>query len=154
MVDATGGDRSPWRWVGAVGAVLAIAAFFGIHDFTQLKAAFGDSPPACTPAQKFLNHCGQAYFAVSGSWQKTGPCDDTSCPLSATFENQGTETGSASVTFHLTGGGYGAGDTGSACTAVIPPTPPKGVVAAACTIWSPKFSGTQFGVRTVVNNPS
>src|SRR5260370_16406626 len=100
-------DKNEWGWVGAIGAGLAVAAFFGIHNFAQLKAALGGTPapapvaaasPTCEPLQF---HCGETYFAISGVWQTTGPCGATSCPLTGTFLNKGTLAGSPTLTFHL-----------------------------------------------------
>ncbi|MFC1443081.1 hypothetical protein ABUW04_33060 [Streptacidiphilus sp. N1-10] len=159
--------KKDWGWVGTIGAGLAVAAFFGIHNFSELKAALGGAPtatpaaavsPTCSPVQKILDHCGMAYFALSGGWQATGPCGETSCPLSGTFVNEGSVSGTASVTFYL----HAKASDGTTnepavlgqCTAVIPDTPPEGVVSAACTIWSPSTGGVpELGVSENINNP-
>lgn len=146
-----------------VSAALAVAAFFGVHNVDQVKSWLGDtasSTPSATPStgRPCLGvHCGQVYFVTSG-WQAAGPCSSQGCPLTGVFDNQGSEQGSASVTFTLhfkkSDGYTNEADGIGTCTAVIPTTPGHGSTSAGCTVYpTAKLDGRRMGVTTAVWNP-
>lgn len=171
MVDTPTGSGGDGKWlIGAVGTALAVAAFFGIHNFSQLKdwangtGRTGSTSPSAPTAAATAScsvtmlYCGEVHFTAEGPPQFGGACNTSSnggCPVSRVFTNAGTQTGGATATFFLdkqgdTAAPDQAGSVGS-CTAIIPSTPKGGSVAAGCTIY-PSYDG-QVELYSTVNNP-
>jgi hypothetical protein len=155
--------------IGAIGAALALAAFFGIHSWTQLKdlgsstsssasaAVPAPAPVPATPACLDFLTCGKVYFQQVGAPQFMGACnrDSSGCPVSQVFTNIGTVTGGATATFFLdnqsdTSAPDQAGAVGS-CTAIVPAEPTNGSVSAGCTIYTSDTGS--LNLYSVVNNP-
>jgi hypothetical protein len=172
MADTPGGGEG-WKWlIGVAGSVLAVAAFFGIHNVEQLKdllngtststsTSTGDTggtsrSSLASPTPRCFLYCNKVHFNNSGI-QFAGRCGiNSGCPVSGTFINEGTETGGASVTFYLkqknSSGENEDGNVGT-CSIPIPSAPRNGVVSAGCTIYpSAALSGT-VGLTAFVNNP-
>ncbi|MEU6507797.1 hypothetical protein [Streptomyces sp. NPDC046942] len=171
MVDSPKGSDGDGKWlIGAVGTALAVAAFFGIHNFSQLKdwangtsqtSSTSQSAPtasATASCSMAVLYCGEVHFDQEGSPQFEGACHTSSnggCPVSRVFTNVGTQTGGATATFFLdkqgdTAAPDEAGNVGS-CTAIIPSTPKGGSVTARCIIY-PSYDG-QVELYSTVNNP-
>ncbi|MEU6054110.1 hypothetical protein ABZ829_27235 [Streptomyces xanthochromogenes] len=172
MVDTPTGSGGDGKWlIGAVGTALTVAAFFGIHNFSELKDwangtshTVSTSQPVPSPSvtasctTTFL-YCGKVHFSQVGPPQFEGPCHSVGnggCPVSRVVTNTGTETGGATVNFFLEKGGdtsasESAGSVGS-CTAIIPSTPKGGSVTARCTI-NASYQGS-VSLRSAVNDPT
>ena len=170
MVDTPTGSGGDGKWlIGAVSTALAVAAFFGIHNFSQLKdwasgtshtgSASQSAPTASATASCSLAelYCGEVHFDQEGAPQFEGACNTSSnggCPVSRVFTNDGTRTGGATATFFLDKqGDTGPDEAGSvgSCTAIIPSAPKGGSVTAGCTIY-PSYDG-QVTLYSTVNNP-
>ncbi|GAA4117554.1 hypothetical protein ACFW17_25530 [Streptomyces sp. NPDC058961] len=172
MVDAPTGSGGDGKWlIGAVGTALAVAAFFGIHNFSELKdwvngtthtVSTSQPIPSASPktsCSTTLLYCGTVHFSQVGPPQFEGPCNSVSnggCPVSRVVTNIGTETGGATVNFLLdkqgdTSASEPAGSVGS-CTAIVPSTPKGGSVTARCTI-NASYQGS-VSLRSTVNNPT
>ncbi|MFE9558355.1 hypothetical protein ACFYMW_31560 [Streptomyces sp. NPDC006692] len=169
MVDTPTGSGGDGKWlIGAVGTALAVAAFFGIHNFSELRDWASDTSHTVSTSQPVASasatascstisiFCGKVYFAQEGLPQFEGPCNSSGnggCPVSRVVTNQGTETGGATVDFVLykQGATESAGSVGS-CTAIVPSTPKGGSVTARCTI-NTSYQGS-VSLRSTLNNPA
>ncbi|MFF4185018.1 hypothetical protein ACFYZ9_17640 [Streptomyces sp. NPDC001691] len=172
MVDTPTGSGGDGKWlIGAVGTALAVAAFFGIHNFSELRdwangtshtgstsqpAPSASATASCSTISIF---CGKVYFSQVGMPQFEGPCNSSGnggCPVSRVVTNKGTETGGATVEFVLSkqGDASATESTGSvgSCTAIVPSTPKGGSVTARCTINTSYKGGVTL--RSTVNNPT
>jgi hypothetical protein len=129
-----------------VGGVLT-AAFQGgafSHQSISPTAAAASSPPAAV------------FQLVDDSFQ--GPCDDSGCPVTATFENRG-GPGSASATFTIL-----AADKSTelaTCSAPITNTPANGSNTASCKAYSATlmqyfadYLDSSVFVQVDIKNPS
>ncbi|WP_441248565.1 hypothetical protein [Kitasatospora sp. McL0602] len=150
-------------WLAGVGTALTLAAFFGIHNFSDLKAklsgtggagATQSAAPVPKPAQStpcLGLWCGQVHFLTSGI-QFNGSCQSTGCPVSGTFANRGTVAGQASVTFTIQSGDS-SGPRVGACTSPIPFAAKNGVVTASCTIYPSQTLTGNIHLTAEINNP-
>ncbi|MCL9762303.1 hypothetical protein [Frankia sp. AiPa1] len=144
---------------GTVTAALALGAFFGIQNFTQLKALLtpgsstGGAPTSATAScSHFSPYCNRVHFVVSGT-QFAGRCSDLSgCPVSGTFTNMGTRAGQASVIFTLNRDENSGGERVGSCSAPIPVAIENGVVTAGCTIY-PLASSGRITLTALIDNP-
>ena len=108
--------------------------------------------PSDTPCTAL--YCGEAQFIrTSFDWGGSA-CGTDNCSVNATFQNDGSIAGSATVTFTITGLQYGklVYTNLAQCSDAIPETPPGGVASVSCTAYSQgiknfsTYPGVQFGV--------
>ncbi|OIJ68403.1 hypothetical protein [Streptomyces mangrovisoli] len=176
MADGPTGNDGDGKWlIGAIGTALAVAAFLGIHNVSQLEdwakgsshtagtpqptSAFSTTPlfspaPATTATCSSDPYCGTTHFNAEGTPQFDGDCrtsSDGGCPVSRVFTNNGTETGGATATFTLYKDSNHT-DVAATCTAIIPSTPQGGSVTARCTIQT-SYDGKVW-LRAIPNNPT
>ncbi|MEY9875518.1 hypothetical protein ABH931_005022 [Streptacidiphilus sp. MAP12-33] len=171
------GGRIEWKLVfGAIGAVLSLAAFFGVNRWSDVASAFGSGgTPATTagvtpsphpaPTQKSKPRpkpkptctfaCHKASFEPPNP-EADGTCSsDSRCTLTSTFINYGAAAGNASAVFSLaaTLDDEMNGRYLGTCTAIIPVTPPHETTSASCVINFPATPGTLYPGKIVVVNP-
>jgi hypothetical protein len=179
MADASKNDS--WAWLGILASAIAVATFFGINNFTDLKHWLNGTPavqstpapptapayvpPTYTPPTCFI-YCNEIHFVQTSSALFSPECSfAVGCPISAIFTNEGTEAGGASVQFTV----YGADRSGkvvypalAVCDAVIPYATKNEAVRASCTADSASLTnfwtdyagkGYRDGVTVSLQNP-
>ena len=117
-----------------------------------------DTPTASdTPCTAL--YCGEAHFTRTSFDWVGSTCGTDNCSVTATFQNDGSIAGSATVTFTITGIQYGklVYPNLAQCSDAIPETPPGGVTRVGCTAYSEyirnfsTYPGAQFNVTINVS---
>lgn len=158
--------KTNWAAVGAIAAsasaLVAFMAYTAPHSPPTPTPQ--ESPPYTTPPQEqtvtvthtsqaspscAVRYCGETHFDRSTS-TVDNQCSDTQCQMSATFQNDGSVTGSATVIFTVTAIDYGP--LIGSCWTVIPQTAPNGSTSAGCTAYFSSQPGTKW-LNTTIGNP-